>query len=101
MKHQNSDIDNLMEAKQKLRNKLGKISGKNNLKEIIEKNIEIIEKEISTICAEKNSIIVKKHLSEISNDDENVSRLNMWRLSRKSALGTLTLLWPRKLQMVT
>ena len=83
MKHQNSDIDNLMEAKQKLRNKLGKISGKNNLKESIEKNIEIIEKEISTICAEKNSIIVKRHLSEISKDDEHVSRLNMWRLKQK------------------
>ena len=53
------------------------------MKEIIEKNIEIIEKEISTICAEKNSILVEKHLSEISNDDEHVSRLNMWRLKQK------------------
>ena len=56
-KKQTSEMDNLMEAKQKLRNELGKISGKNILLEInITKNIKLIEKEISTICAQKNSI---------------------------------------------
>ena len=73
-----------MKAKQDLRNKLAKVSGLNTVYEFkLKDNIDVIEKEISMICSEKNSKIVKEHISELSNDGEKVARLNMWRLKQK------------------
>ena len=84
LKPPSPELDNLMKAKQDLRNELGKVSGKNQFAENeIKQNIDIIDKEISIICAEKNCKIVKEHFAELSSNDDQVCRLNMWKLKRK------------------
>ena len=43
----------------------------------------MIEDEISIICSERNSKIVQEHISELSNNDGQLCRLNMWKLKQK------------------
>ena len=79
-----TELQNLMKAKQKLANELSKVGVENQqVRNKIEQNIDIIENEISLICSEKNSKIVKEHLAELSNNEDQVCRLNMWRLKQK------------------
>ena len=81
-KSQNPELETMMKAKQELISKLGKI-GNPVQKCIIEENIQIINREISTICSDRNSKIVKEHIEQLSNEDGQVCRLNMWRLKQK------------------
>ena len=78
---QNTELDGLMKAKQDLRSKLGKAppSVENRIKD----NIDKIEEEIYKICSDRNSKIVKDHISELSNEEGHVFRPNMWRLKQK------------------
>ena len=60
------------------------MSGQNQVIENqIKENILLIENEISIICAEKNSKIIKEQISQLSDNDGGVCRLNMWRLKQK------------------
>ena len=79
-----SEIEILMKAKQKMATELSKIAGQNiEGQDQIKRNIDMIENEISIICAEKNTKIVKEHLAELSGNEDQVCRLNMWRLKQK------------------
>ena len=89
-KASNPELDSLMRAKQMLRTKLGEISGLNqNSEKEITQNIQLIENEISKICSEQNCKIVKQHFAELSSNDGQVSRLNMWKLKRKLCPRTI------------
>ena len=70
-----------MKAKQDLRGILGKspASYENEIKDKIDK----IEEDISRICSDRNSKIVKDHISELSNVEGQVFRPSMWRLKQK------------------
>ena len=70
---QNTELDGLMKAKQDLRSKLGKAppSVENRIKDNIDKIVE----EISKICSDRNSKIVRDHISELSNEEGHVSDL--------------------------
>ena len=83
-KSKNPEMEKLMKAKIELREQLGELKGQNKvLEKRIRENIDIIEKEMSTICSLKNTNIVKEHFNEITNSDDQVCRLNMWRLKQK------------------
>ena len=71
-----------MIAKQKLRARIVGIMDP-VLKSKLNENIYLIEREISTVCSEKNAQIVKDHIRDLSNDSGQVCRLNMWRLKQK------------------
>ena len=81
-KSQNEELDNLMKAKLNLKSSLSKIVDPVILGNIKEK-IKVIENEISLRCSEKNVSIVKHHIEELSNGEDQVCRLNMWRLKNK------------------
>ena len=81
-KPQNDDFTSLMKAKQDLQNKLVNIV-EPVLKSKIFENIFILENEISIVCSEKKTQIVKEHINELSNGSDQLSRLNMWRLKQK------------------
>ena len=49
----------------------------------IETQIAKIENEISLRCAEENGEKILKHVQEISNNDNEVNRLNLWKLKQK------------------
>ena len=61
-----------------------------------EQNIQLIETEISKICSEQNCKIVKQHFAELSSNDGQVSRLNMWKLKRKLCPRTIEPLMAKK-----
>ena len=64
-KPNHTEVDILMKAKQELRQKLGEIEGQDPFSENeIKANISEIENEISILCSEKNSKIVKDHMSQ-------------------------------------
>ena len=95
------ELRNLMKAKQKLGNERSKVGVENQqVRNKIEQNIDIIENEISLICSEKNSKIVKEHLAELSNNEDQVCRLNMWRLKQKLCPRNVDPLWLKKMLMV-
>ena len=80
----NPELETLMKGKQELRNKLSKMDGQNEDVEIqIRENIEIIEREISLICSQQNTKIVKQHIETLSNGEDQVCRLNMGRLKKQ------------------
>ena len=81
---ENPELETLMKVKRELRGKLEKLNGQNEgLENRINENIAAIENEISMICTEKYSNIVKEHIGQLSDDGEHVCRLNMWRLKHK------------------
>ena len=83
-KSEDTEVETLMNAKQKLLIELGKLAGGNiDGQNQLKRNIDMIENEISIICSEQNSKIVKEHLAELSNNEDQVCRLNMWRLRQR------------------
>ena len=78
-----TDLDILMKTKQDLRQKLAEMSGPSHVSEQIKENISIIENEISVLCAEKKSNIVKEHIGQLSGEGDRICRINMWRLKQK------------------
>ena len=81
---ENPELETLMKVKRELRGKLEKLNGQNEgLENRINENIAAIENKISVICTEKNSNIVNEHIGQLSDDGEQVCRLNMWRLKQK------------------
>ena len=79
-----TEIETLMKAIQKMATELRKLAGQNiEGQNQIKRNLDMIENEISIICSEKNTKIVKAHLAELSGNEDQVCRLNMWRLKQK------------------
>ena len=72
-KPQNPELETLMIAKQKLRARIVGIMDP-VLKSKLNENIYLIEREISTVCSEKNAQIVKDHIRDLSNDSGQVCR---------------------------
>ena len=95
-----------MKIKQELRQKLGKLKGQNlSVREKIEQYIKKIEDEISKICSEMKSKIVKTHIKELTSGGDDISsdrvnRLNMWRLKQKICPKNIEPPCPRKMAMV-